>query len=269
MLVSIDKSTGAGTVIGSIGFDANFGQGMGWDAATDTLYMAAFNGGAFQAELRAVDRTTGNTTLIGVLGATTPGGLTQVPWLGFELGGGDALWLDEDPISGTLDAGAWMPVDILFDATVITQTGTYTAEISFDGTYDNDPAPIQVVMHVVDTATYGVDVGPDSAAEAQAGTTMTYTVWVTNTGDVSDAYDLSVSGAAWNTTLSDASVTLNAGEAVAVTVWVDVPASASGGEMDVAAVTATSQSDGSVSDSATLTTTVPTMGVYLPIVINE
>ncbi len=108
-LFNINKTTGAATSIGSIGFDANFGQGMGWDAATDTLYMAAFNSGTFQPELRAVDRTTGNTTFLGVLGSFIPGGLAQVSWLGFDLGGGicspgDIPWASVDPITGT-DSG--------------------------------------------------------------------------------------------------------------------------------------------------------------------
>jgi uncharacterized repeat protein (TIGR01451 family) len=79
---AIDKNTGAGTVIGSIGFDANFGQGMGWDPATDQIYLAAFNYGTFQPELRVADRGTGNTALVGVLGSTDPGGTCQLPWLG-------------------------------------------------------------------------------------------------------------------------------------------------------------------------------------------
>lgn len=77
----IDKQTGLGTPIGPIGFDANFGQGLGWDAATDELYMAAFNNATFQPELRLVDKTTGNTTFLGVLGASVPGGLNQLAFL--------------------------------------------------------------------------------------------------------------------------------------------------------------------------------------------
>ncbi len=78
--VSIDKSTGAGTVIGYIGFDANYGQGMDWDSASGQMYMAAFNNLTFQAELRTVNLSTGVTTLVGVLGQTIPGGLVQLGW---------------------------------------------------------------------------------------------------------------------------------------------------------------------------------------------
>jgi hypothetical protein len=78
---SIDKATGAGTIVGSIGYDANYGQGMTWDSITDQIFLSAFNNTTFQPELRVADRTTGNTTFIGVLGATTPGGLCQFGWI--------------------------------------------------------------------------------------------------------------------------------------------------------------------------------------------
>ena len=40
---SCDKETGACTQIGSIGFDANFGQGMAWDQLNDQAVLSAFN----------------------------------------------------------------------------------------------------------------------------------------------------------------------------------------------------------------------------------
>ncbi len=79
-LYSIDKATGIGTIVGNIGFDANFGQGMSYDPNSDTIFMTAFNGAAFQAEWRSVDTATGNTTFIDVLGATNPTGLVQLAW---------------------------------------------------------------------------------------------------------------------------------------------------------------------------------------------
>ncbi len=78
LLYSIDTTTGAATSIGSIGFDANFGQGMAWDAETDQIYMAAFNGTLFDSELRSVDTATGNTTSLGTI---IPGTLSQFGWV--------------------------------------------------------------------------------------------------------------------------------------------------------------------------------------------
>ncbi|MCP4247358.1 MAG: hypothetical protein GY778_09950, partial [bacterium] len=65
---TVNKATGAYTALASLSFDANFGQGLGYDHQDGTMYMAAFNNTAFQAELRTVDLTTGATTLVGPLG---------------------------------------------------------------------------------------------------------------------------------------------------------------------------------------------------------
>jgi hypothetical protein len=80
-LISIDKATGAGAVVGGLGFDARAGQGMDFNDNDGVMYMATFNNTSFQAELRKVDLATGETALIGVLGATVPGGLVQQPAL--------------------------------------------------------------------------------------------------------------------------------------------------------------------------------------------
>lgn len=108
-LLAIDEATAAGTVIGFIGFDSSFGQGMDWDADSGTMYMAAFNVGTFQAEFRSVDLATGATTFLGVIGGTVPGPTvtSQLGWVAF--GGGSTSGPPRDygdaPASyGTLDA---------------------------------------------------------------------------------------------------------------------------------------------------------------------
>jgi hypothetical protein len=129
-LVQIDRSTAAGTVVGSLGFDANFGQGMAWDPATDTLYLTAFNNGEFRAELRIADRSTGNTTLVGVLGETTPSGLTQLPFLGIP-GYSDVPWLRVSPGSAVMPADSTQVIFVTLDAGVpeVTGPGSYEAEL--------------------------------------------------------------------------------------------------------------------------------------------
>jgi uncharacterized membrane protein len=101
---------------------------------------------------------------------------------------------------------------------------------------------------------------------------VTYTLHVTNTGNTVDTFDLAVSGNTWPTTASAGTVTLNVGESTEVTVVVDIPSTAADGEMDSAAVTATSQSDTSATDVATLMTTAVSAGpstLYLPVVIKD
>ncbi|WP_290661573.1 T9SS type A sorting domain-containing protein [Ignavibacterium sp.] len=64
VLLSIDPNTAAGTVIGNIGFDANYAQDADFDANTGVMYLAAYNNSASQGQFRSVDLNTGNTTLV-------------------------------------------------------------------------------------------------------------------------------------------------------------------------------------------------------------
>jgi hypothetical protein len=136
---SIDKSTGAGTLIGSIGFDANYAQGMGWDPVSDQIYLAAFNNVSFQGELRLADRATGNTTLLGVLGSSDPGGTCHLPWLGIPGAAGvDVPWVSEEPASGAIPAGSDLDVSVILSAAPpYDALGDYSAGLTL---WHNDPA---------------------------------------------------------------------------------------------------------------------------------
>ena len=70
----------------------------------------------------------------------------SIIWLG-EGGGGDALWLTEDPTAGTVapDTGEQV-IDVTFDASVVTQPGTYMAEIKIK---TNDPVNSKFVIPAV------------------------------------------------------------------------------------------------------------------------
>ncbi|MCX6271194.1 MAG: GEVED domain-containing protein [Bacteroidetes bacterium] len=79
-LWTINKTTAVGTIIGSIGFNANYAQDMEFDNSDNTMYMAAFNLTTFQGELRTVDVTSGATTMVG----TFPGNPMEVTTLGIQ-----------------------------------------------------------------------------------------------------------------------------------------------------------------------------------------
>lgn len=64
-LYSVNKQTGVAKGIGPVGFVASYLQGMDFDKHTNICYMAAFNNSIPEGELRTVDLTTGETTLIG------------------------------------------------------------------------------------------------------------------------------------------------------------------------------------------------------------
>ena len=69
---TINPSTGVATLLGPLGYDANYGQGMSYDVETNTIYLSAFNNDTFTGQLRTMDPGTGATTLI------TDWGLEQI-----------------------------------------------------------------------------------------------------------------------------------------------------------------------------------------------
>ncbi len=144
VMLIVDKSNGVGTVLGPIGFDANFAQGLDFDPITGTLYLSAFNNSTFQAELRTGNTTTGATTLVGVLGSTTPGSLVDVTWIGLPGEFFDCTWLAESPVSGSVPGGGSQNVDIFVDATGLT-AGTYNCNLIITS---NDPTTPQVTVPV-------------------------------------------------------------------------------------------------------------------------
>ena len=78
-LYSVDVTTGIASLIDPLGFDANFGQGLEYDAASGIFYMTAFNLGTFTSELRTVNVNTGATTFVSFLGDQN-GANAQIPW---------------------------------------------------------------------------------------------------------------------------------------------------------------------------------------------
>jgi hypothetical protein len=116
-----------------------------------------------------------------------------------------------------------------------------------------------------------VSLEPDQAGSGEAGTTVVYSHTLKNLGNGDVSFDLATTSSQnWTATVSPTAVTVAAGKAVSVTVRVAIPAGAAVGTVDLTTVTATSQSDAGVSDSAVDTTTVgvpaqPT--VYLPLVL--
>jgi hypothetical protein len=99
---------------------------------------------------------------------------------------------------------------------------------------------------------YGVDLTVDVAGKTVAvGVTATYTLTVTNKGNVTDTIDLTQGGTITGT-LSKSSVVLDAGASEEVSLSV----SSSTAGTYTTTVTATSQEDSTKSDSVTVTTTV-------------
>ena len=136
-LVRIDKLTGATTIIGPTGFNAERHQGMDFDDTTGTLYLAAYTAGLV-AELRVANVSTGETTLVGAF----PEGEVDA----FAIVGPipDTAWLSEDPVGGSLLPGECVSVTVTFDSTGMAP-GAYEAELLIN---NDDPHTPRISLPV-------------------------------------------------------------------------------------------------------------------------
>lgn len=113
---------------------------------------------------------------------------------------------------------------------------------------------------------YDVSLMMDMSLAGFPGETVTYVLTLSNTGVLSDVYGITAVSI-WPFTISPTNTfSLEGGEAVTLTVAVQIPGGAADGASDVATVTATSQADPLVSDSAQLTTLVAFQKTYLPVI---
>ncbi len=181
---------------------------------------------------------------------------------------GDVPWLSTQPEVGATQAGQSSVVDVTFDATSLT-SGVYTATLC---TASNDPLnaviPVPVTMTVQGFA-HGVQLAPTVAALSGAPAELvTYTLTLTNTGEITDTYSIAVESG-WGVDLSVISMTLGANNSDQFTASVTIPPSASPGDFDMAALMVTSQGDPAVSANSMLTTTavVPGYKIFLPVIL--
>ncbi len=144
----IDPETAAATVVGSVGVNANYAQGMDYDEENEILYWASYHTGP---ELRIIDLTTGASVPVGAF----PSGTEIDAYSIHAYVGGDIPWLDVAPIEGSINAGDTAEIQLTWSVLDIDQPGDYFGElrISTDTPY---PVPnIPVTLHVLRPDNYG------------------------------------------------------------------------------------------------------------------
>jgi hypothetical protein len=271
-IYTIDKTTGVATVVGPTGVNPNFAQGMDFDNVDGTLYAYTYQGGGAN-QYGTINLATGALTPLAI--SNPQGefeGATMTAGAGTSACGGGIPWASVAPSSGTTSGGNSTDVIVTFDSTGLTIGNTYTGTLCVNSNDAANPIVTVPLTLTVEAPSYGVELDPDGAMTDLAGATVTYTLYITNTGNTADTFNLAATGNSWTTTLSDSSVSLNVGESTMVWVTVDIPTGGvADGDMDVATVTATSAGDSGVSASATLTTTAEVEGyfIYLPFVAKD
>lgn len=160
VLLAIDKTTGAASVVGPLGVDAKFAQSIKFDRSTGKLYWTSYDAtGA--AAVATIDPLTGTPTPV-----APSGDHRQLFALAIARAGGDcsqpldAPWLTLRTPSGTADPGAAYGLyDVDFDAGALAP-GDYAATICVfnnDPVYRTRPATVPVTFHVAagDDAIFG------------------------------------------------------------------------------------------------------------------
>ena len=183
---------------------------------------------------------------------------------------GDISWLSLSPSAGSTGPGESSDVTVVFDATGL-MAGDYEGSLCVASNDATTPLVVVPVSLTVEAAVYGVEVAAEeSALSGEPGDSVTYTLWITNTGNVEDTFNLTAAGI-WAADLSAPSITLASGASGWVTATVAIPGDADDGDMDTTTFTATSQSDAAATASVDLTTTavISTYHLYLPYISRD
>lgn len=116
------------------------------------------------------------------------------------------------------------------------------------------------------TMTYSVALLGNNMRMGAPGQTVAYSLVLSNTGLMTDVYDITTSTSAWATAVTPSETfTLTGGAYAELTVSVSIPGNAPEGSDDNVTVTATSRTDPQVDDALTLTTTAGFYYNYLAV----
>ncbi|MGC9396527.1 MAG: hypothetical protein ACP5J4_16915, partial [Anaerolineae bacterium] len=131
-------------------------------------------------------------------------------------------------------------------------------------------APDTVVITVIAPPQAGVLFAPDHTVQAQPGEVLTFTHTLTNTGEVTDTFDLTLTGD-WTTLLTATPLTLTVGATATVQVEITVPLDATGSYATT--ITATSRLDSAVfaivRNVVTIRDESPRSYIFLPLILRN
>jgi uncharacterized membrane protein len=160
-------------------------------------------------------------------------------------------------------------IDVTFDTMTYT-AGTYTATLRVNSDDAvNGTIEIPVTMHIEEIV-YGVEVSVDNdTLSGEPGTVVTYTVSMTNTGNVIDGYDVTAGAHAWDMEMPASMPPMMPDQSHSMEVLITIPSDALDGDTDSVTITISSQGDPTQMAMITLTTeaTVTEYLIYLPILL--
>ncbi|HEX5124059.1 MAG TPA: hypothetical protein VFV97_12500 [Rhodanobacteraceae bacterium] len=185
-LVAIDKTTGAAATIGALGYTTAFSQGLDFDAATHTLYLASIDYATFAQNMYTVDIATGAASIIGPIGNN----IAQLSAFGIAIPAGpcsqpaDQPWLSIAPSTGTTPGGADMPTTVTIDATSANPGDTLAGTVCVRSNDPDEPV-VEVPVSFDVTSPPPPPVPPTvtksfNPTQVTPGTTSTLTITLAN-----------------------------------------------------------------------------------------
>ncbi|MFC4819533.1 hypothetical protein [Dokdonella ginsengisoli] len=195
VLIAIDKRNAEAAVIGPTGLDADFAQGMDFDASTGILYWAAY-GPVGNSNVFTFDTDTGVSTRVGRvqdnaelfgLSIAKPGPCSRLQ---------DIPWLSVPTSNGVLGPNQRSPLEIMLDPAELGD-GVYTANLCV---FSNDPrrprSVVPITFTVGEVAAAG-QVQPEIlAATVETGGTASMALTLSNSGTPGSRLDYSIFEAA-------------------------------------------------------------------------
>jgi hypothetical protein len=178
----------------------------------------------------------------------------------------DVAWLSESIPGAEVAAGGSQVVTVSVDATGLA-TGTYPAYLSvttttpYDNTTDRVP-PIPVILTVANARAVSLSPAAQMGA-ARAGWPRVYSISVTNAGDASDTYTVSLGAHNWTVTAPATLGPINAGNSVNMIVQVTVPPGTTMGLWETLTLTVAPTAFPARAQSVTITT-VSAWPYYMP-----
>jgi len=176
---------------------------------------------------------------------------------------GDTSWLSVSSASGSVPVGTGFTLTVMFDSATLAD-GIYNSALVV-ATNDRSLSVLRFpVTLTVDPAIRTLALStPSAALVARQGTSITYTLRLTNTGNVADTYDLSAEGNRWGLSIPRSVGPLDPNSTATVTVQVDVPVDAPEGAMDTLTLNFVSQTSAKPAGAMVLNTTAGQTAVSL------
>jgi choice-of-anchor B domain-containing protein len=146
---------------------------------------------------------------------------------------------------------------------------------------ESDIATITAVSHTDPTATattqlttsasasYGAALSGPSAGSGKPGESVAYTLQLSNTGNISDTFALSVVGSGWETAVSPTTLSLPVNATGEVWLTVSIPPTATVGLSETAVIQAASLAEPAAMAEWEVTTTAVGHAIFLPTLYNQ